>query len=266
MKYKLVALDMDGTLLNSDGKISEKNIQTINRLIDKGIIIALATGRPLRGVNIYSSLLRANGPIITYNGAVIFNNQSVIFKQNLERNDAKKIIDLGVKYDTTMCIWSNDQLYTNKMNDKVDNYKKVSRIEPLLIDDYEEILDLGITKILWYDEENNIEEFINKMKDESFENVSFCTSKATFLEFFNKNSSKGKALEKIGELLKIKSEEMVAIGDELNDLSMIDYAGLGIAMGNANDSVKKKAKQITLSNDEDGVSLALEEAFKIENY
>ena len=59
---------------------------------------------------------------------------------------------------------------------------------------------------------------------------------------------------------------MVAIGDELNDLSMIDYAGLGIAMGNANDSVKKKAKQITLSNDEDGVSLALEEAFKIENY
>ena len=171
MKYKLVALDMDGTLLNSDGKISEKNIQTINRLIDKGIIIALATGRPLQGVNIYNSLFRANGPIITYNGAVIYNNQNVIFKQNLERNDAKKIIDLGIKYDTTMCIWSNDQLYTNKMNDKVNDYKKLSRVEPLLIDDYEEILDLGITKILWYDEENNIDEFINKMKDESFENV-----------------------------------------------------------------------------------------------
>ena len=90
----------------------------------------------------------------------------------------------------------------------------------------------------------------------------FCTPKATFLEFFNKNSSKGKALEKIGELLKIKSEEMIAIGDELNDLPMIEYAGLGIAMGNANDLVKQKARFVTLSNDEDGVNLALEEAFK----
>ena len=262
MEYKLVALDMDGTLLNSNGKISDKNIETINKLINEGIIIVLSTGRPIQGVNIYNSLLPVNGPIITYNGAMIFNNQNIIFKQNLEREAAKKIIDLGSKYDTTMCIWSNDQLYTNKINNKVNDYKKLSRVEPKLIDDYEEILDLGITKILWLDEEENIEKYISELSEKIFQNVSFCTSKSTFLEFFNKNVSKGKALEKIGELLNIRREEMIAIGDELNDLPMIEYAGLGIAMGNANDLVKQKARFVTLSNDEDGVNLALEEAFK----
>ena len=149
-------------------------------------------------------------------------------------------------------------MYGNRLDEKIHDYKKLSGVEPVLAEDVEMLLDIGITKILWYDEAERIEEILALLSLDMFLEVSYCTSKPTFLEFISKKVSKAVAMEKIGELLGIAREEMVAIGDGLNDLSMIQYAGLGVAMGNAAKEVKEHAKFITDTNDEEGVRKVLE--------
>lgn len=263
MKYKFVAVDMDGTLLNSEGLITEKTIEAITGIVDKGVIFTISTGRPIQGVEKYNSLLWLKGPVITYNGAMIVNaeNHEVMFEQRLMRGDAKKILELGQKYDTTMCIWASNQLYGNKLNDKINDYKKLSGVEPVLVKDFDKLLDIGITKILWYDEMDRIKQILKELSCNMFSEVSYCTSKPVFLEFFSSRVSKSAAMEKIGELYGIKQEEMIAIGDGLNDLSMIQYAGIGVAMENAEEEVKRNSQYVTTSNDEDGVRKAIEKFF-----
>ena len=122
-------------------------------------------------------------------------------------------------------------------------------------------MDIGITKILWYDEMDRIKQILKELSCNMFSEVSYCTSKPVFLEFFSSRVSKSAAMEKIGELYGIKQEEMIAIGDGLNDLSMIQYAGIGVAMENAEEEVKRNSQYVTTSNDEDGVRKAIEKFF-----
>ena len=263
MKYKFVAVDMDGTLLNSCGEITPATADAIRKLAENDVVFTVSTGRPIQGVEKYKELLGLTGPVITYNGAMIVNaeDNTVLFEQGLLREDARKIWELGQTYNTTMCIWAGNRLYGNRLDERIHDYKKLSRVEPILAEDIETLLDIGITKILWYDEVERIESFLTQLSPELFCEVSYCTSKPAFLEFFSKKVSKAVAMEKIGELLGIAREEMVAIGDGLNDLSMIQYAGLGVAMGNAAKEVKENAQFITDTNDEEGVRKALEKFF-----
>ena len=260
MKYKLVAVDMDGTLLNSNGKIGEDTINVIEKVIDKGILFVVASGRPIQGIKKYKNILNIKGPAITYNGAMIVSleNGEILYEQSLKKSDAEKILNIGNIKKITMCVWSKNQLYVNIINDKVNNYIKLSGVKPILISDYQELLKNPISKILWYDTVEKIEEVRKELSVDLFEEVTFCTSQPIFLEFFNSKVSKGKALEFIGKSYSISSQDMIAIGDGANDLSMIQYAGLGVAMGNASEEIKKYAKFITTSNDENGVGEVLD--------
>ncbi len=256
MAYKLLALDMDGTLLNSNGEIGVKTLDAIHKAQDQNVVVTLSTGRPLQGVDKYNGLLQIEAPAILYNGAMIVHTKTreILFEQKLNTEDARKIIELGEKYHTTMCIWSRNDLYVNVLNERVDAYKRLSDVEPILIEDYEGLLAQGITKILWNDEIDRIDEFQEILAKETFQEVSFCTSKPIFLELFSSKVSKAIAMKKVGEITGIQPSEMIAIGDGANDLSMIEYVGLGVAMGNAPDLVKEKADLVTLSNDCDGIA------------
>lgn len=261
MKYKLAAVDMDGTLLNNSDEITPHTLDTIREAADRGLVFSVCTGRPIQGVAKYEALMELNAPVITYNGAMIVmsSTREVLFQQNLEREDARQILKLGREYGTTMCVWSANQLYGNVLNDRIHEYKKATGVEPILIQDEEALLDQGITKILWYDDTEKIKQMEKEIPPSAFQSVTFCTSKPFYLEFFNSKVSKASAMEKIGELYHISREEMIAIGDGFNDLSMITYAGLGAAMENAPDGVKAKADYVTArSNQEDGVAEVLE--------
>jgi len=260
MKYKLVAADMDGTLLDGRGEITPATVEVIRKLAKKDVLFTISTGRPIQGVTKYKELLGLTGPVITYNGAMVVNveDNTVLFEQGLLREDARKIWELGLSYDTTMCIWAGNRLYGNRLDERIHDYKKLSGVEPMLAGDIKSLLDIGVTKILWYDKEERIEEILSVLSPELFTEVSYCTSKPTFLEFFSSKVSKAVAMEKIGELLGIPWEEMIAIGDGLNDLSMIQYTGLGVAMGNAAKEVKEHAQFVTATNEEEGVRKVLE--------
>ena len=164
------------------------------------------------------------------------------------------------RYAHVLCIWSDNKLYGNKLNDRIQEYSQATKVTPLLMPSIDELLAQGITKILWYDDVSQIQQIEKELrKTAHFHNVTFCTSKPFYLEFFNSKVSKAAAIDCIGKLYDFTPAETIAIGDGFNDLSMIRYAALGVAMENAPDGVKESADYITArTNNEDGVAEVLE--------
>ncbi|WP_139902555.1 Cof-type HAD-IIB family hydrolase [Clostridium thermarum] len=260
MKYKLIAADMDGTLLNSDGKITDKTRVAIGKAVEKGVIFSICTGRPIQGAESFNSLLNLDSPFITYNGAMIVMGKSkkILFQQNLTAEAARNILSIGKEFETTIVAWSMNKLYCYKLSEEIHDYKQITKVEPRLIEDEEELIKNGITKILWIDSPEKLTYYQEVLKDRLGDSVNYCTSRPMFLEFFHNKVSKAVAMEKLGEHFNIKREEMIAIGDGFNDLPMIEYAGLGVAMGNAPADIKARADYVTLSNDKDGIAHVLE--------
>lgn len=260
MKYKLLALDIDGTLLNSKRELTDRTCACIRKAIEKGVSVTLSTGRPIQGVKKYVDILGLTAPVITYNGAEISDpaDGACLFAKTLEYEDALKIMKLGLGLGTTLCIWSQGALFGLPLNERVNDYKKISGVEPQEAESVEKLAAAGVTKIIWYDTVERVNEFKSSIDPKEFHSVNFCTSNPAFLEFFNGEVSKESAMQKLGELLGIRSCEMAAIGDGLNDIPMLKYAGLSIAMGNAADEVKVIAHEVVSDNDSDGVAEAIE--------
>ncbi len=256
MRYKLITLDIDGTLINSEGIMTAETVEAIRRCRDAGVMVTISTGRPIQGVRYFIEELGLDGPIITYNGAMIVDavTGEILSEQGMQGQDAEQVLRLGLERDTTIIAWSGNGLFVNTINDHVDSYKKMSGVEPVVFSDIAALAARGITKIIWIDTIDRIEAWKKGIKGIVNDSVTYCTSQPHFLEFFSSSVSKAAALEFIGRRLGIRREEMIAIGDGYNDLSMIEYAGLGVAMGNAADGVKAKADYVTASNDENGVA------------
>ena len=262
MKYKLVAMDMDGTLLNSKRVITNETLFALKKAMASNVICTISTGRPLLGIKKYVEILGLeDSPVITYNGACVVNpkTEEILFSKDLLDCDARKIYELGSKYNVLIVVWSNNILYANRFDERLESYRSLSGATPVLITDFEEIIKQGISKILWSDEKEEINRYLEELNPNMFSNVTYVTSQPIFLEFFNKDVSKGIAVDFIAKKYGILQEEVVCIGDGLNDYEMIEYAGLGIAMGNADPEIKKIANYITGTNDEDGIASVIYE-------
>ncbi|BES65030.1 sugar-phosphatase [Gottschalkiaceae bacterium SANA] len=256
---KFLALDVDGTLLNSKREVCESTIEMIKEAQEKDVLVTICTGRPVQGAVPFVKMFGLQSPIIAYNGGMIVDSKTmeVLYEQDVSGEDARRIIALGQERETTIIIWSNNQLYVNELNDHVNEYKQLSDVQPIKIQDYEEIIQQGITKLLWIDDVEKIRTYKADMHTQLQETVNVVISKPHYLEFVDKKVSKGEALKQIGEIYGISRNEMMAIGDGDNDLPMLEYAGLGVAMGNAPDFVKEKVQFVTASNDEDGIAVAI---------
>lgn len=266
MEYKLLAVDIDGTLLNNKREITEKTKKRIHEAIDKGIVFTICSGRPVQGVQLITNQLEVDIPVITYNGAMVITGTSknIIYSCTMKEEDVLMIDRLGKERNTTITIWSDNQLFVNRVDERAANYSQLSGIDPKLYCDVRELLNKGINKMLWYDEVKRINAFEREMHGLLRPSVNFHTSQPFFLEFVDVKASKAIALGKLGEHYGIRQEQMIAVGDGFNDLSMIEYAGLGVAMDNAPEGVKKAADFITLSNEEDGVGHVIEKFLLME--
>lgn len=256
MSYRLMAVDMDGTLLDSNNNITPGTVEAIRLAVEKGLVFTIATGRPIKGVEKYNKILDIDLPYITYNGAMVVMGKSeeILYETKMLPWDAKQIIELGEQYGVTVLIWKNSTLYITKMDDRVKQYTGIASFVPVLAENIDNLVEGGVTKVIWFDDVDKIARYQREIGQYMSENVNYHTTRPCFLEFVDKDASKAIAMQKLGEHLGIKQSEMIAVGDGYNDLSMIEYAGLGVAMGNAEDEIKKRADYITLSNDEDGVA------------
>ncbi|HAA24964.1 MAG TPA: Cof-type HAD-IIB family hydrolase [Ruminiclostridium sp.] len=258
MKYKLLAVDVDGTLLNSRREITMLTKQSIQKAIEKGIVFTICSGRPVQGVKLITDMLEIDIPVITYNGAMVIVDDKVIFSCTMQKEDVLHIERLGQEWGTTIAIWAGNRLFVNKLNERALKYAQISGVSPQIYTDVMEPVSMGVSKVLWYDEIERINGFERRLNGLLSPSVNVHTSQPIFLEFVDRNVSKAVALEKMGEHYGIRREEMIAVGDGFNDLAMIEYAGLGVAMGNAPEEVKNAADYITFSNDEDGVAKVIE--------
>lgn len=265
MDYNLVATGLDGTLLDSSKKISEDTVKAVKNLTDTGVTFVIATGRPYICAEKYISQLGLQGPMITYDGARIVEAPTgrVLYECDMTRSDALKIWDMGQTNNVTICVWSDDKLYGNRLDERMQDYTKDYDFGAVKIDHVSEVFSQKVLKMLWLDEPDKIQDMLSRLNDKMFLDARYCTSEPTVLEFFRKEVSKANALWQIATKRKSCDGlyKTIAIGDGNNDIEMIRQAGMGVAMENASVIVKAVAKHITTSNDEEGVLKALRKFF-----
>jgi Cof subfamily protein (haloacid dehalogenase superfamily) len=257
--YKLIAIDMDGTLLNEDKKISETNFRAIQRAKNAGVKIVLATGRPLNGIKNYLqhlSLTSDEDYAVVYGGAVVQNIKSEKYLANnpLEMSDWDYLFKLSKVLKVNIHMLTSNACITPK-NNKYSNIEANMNDIPLIIDNQIDIEDnLEPIKIMFIDDPVILSKAIENLPDEVYEKFTVVKSAPFFLEFLNAKANKGTGVEALAQKLNIEQKEVICIGDAGNDIHMVEYAGLGVAMENAFPELKKVANYITLSNENDGVA------------
>lgn len=271
MKYKLFVTDMDGTLLNSHNEVSEENKRALKKLHSMGVHIAIATGRIYTTARTYAKYLGLVTPIICSNGAIVKNlaNDEKIYGYPINKETCLKLIDAFKYHNTFFYFYSEDTIYGENLEGKIlyfsewgKTLKEEDRIKVKVIKDSREIVDSNETIYKFgfqTDDLKRIEE-VSKYISTNID-VEVKKSHWNMVDIMNKGVSKGKAVERLGKSLGIKRGEIIAIGDNENDISMLEYAGLGVAMGNADKRVKEMADYITDTNDNNGVAKVIEAMF-----
>jgi Cof subfamily protein (haloacid dehalogenase superfamily) len=261
MDYKLVAVDMDGTLLTPELEISKQTIGTINKVIEKGVIFTLSTGRMYLAAIPFADMLNLDVPIITCNGALTKCSKTgkVYDEKVIDKKHSEEIIKYCEEAGLSVSIYSEDNIYIKKDSENIDIHRQLDHAKPQVVKDFGSLLDGLIIKIMFNSSDKySLEKHARKLNELYKEELNFYFSLPYFIEIVHKEANKRNALENIALKFNIKREEIIAIGDNFNDMDMIEYAGLGVAMGNAPDYLKNVAQFVTHSNDEDGVRHVLE--------
>lgn len=267
MKQHLIALDLDGTLLKDDKTISARTKNTLRRLAADGHKIVIATGRPYRSSRDYYSELQLNTPMVNFNGAFIHHpDQPENFKalhSPLPRLAAEKILsaceEIGV--ENTM-FEVKDQFYLRYADRGFADAFTMNQ-KPMGTGPLHAFLQEDPTSILVHPSIEHLDITRTQLKDLIGEEVNQRSWGAPWhvMEMVRSDVNKAFGLKKIADYFAIDQEHVIAFGDEDNDLEMINYAGKGIAMANAIDELKHIAKDMTLTNEEDGISVYLEKHF-----
>ncbi|WP_273225712.1 Cof-type HAD-IIB family hydrolase [Geosporobacter ferrireducens] len=268
MSYRLVVTDMDGTLLNGEGKVSEENQRIFKVLHDKGIHVAVATGRIYTSARVFARYLGIKTPIIACNGAIVkdLKDNRIIYENHLSTEDCLRIVDICRKYDLYYHFYSQETFYTEKLDRGSLKYsewnktlKEEDRIDIRIIEDTYETIKNKADRVYKFQVVSDDMNILAQARDalENIETISVSKSWHNNIEMMNKGVSKGIAVKSLAESLGVKQEEVICFGDNENDISMLEYAGLGVAMGNADEIVKERANYVTLTNDEDGVAAAI---------
>lgn len=261
MLYKLVAVDMDGTLLTPKLEISKKTVETINKVIEKGVIFTLSTGRMYLAAIPFANMLNLDVPIITCNGALTKCSKTgkIYDEKIIDKEHSAEIIRYCEEAGLSVSLYMEDDIYIKKDSDNLDIHIQLDEAMPKIVDNFDSLLDHPIIKIMFSSSDKyNLEKHTRVLNELYKGKLNFYFSLPHFVEIVHKKANKRNALENIAIKFNVKREEIIAIGDNFNDMDMIEYAGIGVAMGNAPDYLKEAADFVTHSNDEDGVRLVLE--------
>ncbi|MBC2343989.1 HAD family phosphatase [Listeria welshimeri] len=278
MTTQAIILDIDGTLLNDDKKISSETKKALITAQQNGVKLILASGRPTTGMHLYAEQLemkKYHGLLVSYNGAKVVDCQTKeeLFNQTLTIAEGKAVLEHMKQFEVKVMIDKDDYMYVNNVYDCYIPYKD----EEINIIQYESrggnfklcekedlaaFLDYRINKILTAGDPDYMQKNYQAMMA-PFKNTLNCVFTADFyFEFTAKNIDKAKALDTVLTPMGIHAENIIAFGDGHNDITMVKYAGTGIAMDNAVPELKAVANSITLSNNKDGIAHVLNNFIK----
>lgn len=264
---KLIAIDVDGTLLNSKHELSQENKNWIKIATQKGAILSLASGRPINGLFDVFKQLEIEPEkhyLMGFNGAVIARaiDHTIFFERTIELELTKSILKHLEQFPVTPILSRKHELIvSNPDGYHVLGEALMNSMELKVVDNLANYIDFQPNKILVSAEPSVIDYYREAIQTPFNNQVDFVKSAPFYLEIIVKNTNKGSSLEYLANTLNIKQEEVMALGDNYNDLNMIEYAGLGVAMGQADVFIKQHAQFISLTNDENGVAHALKQIF-----
>ena len=271
MKYKLLVLDVDGTLLNNQKEISPRTLAALLKVQQMGVHIVLASGRPTNGVMPIAEKLELNhygGYILSYNGGQIINVQTgeLLFEKRIDPEWIPYFVQKAKKNDFAIFTYHKDFILTDKPDNKyVIQEANLNKMQVVGVDNFAEAVDFSPCKcMLASDDEEALVGLENHWKKRLDGVLDAFRSEPYFLEVVPQFIDKGNTLGVLMTKLSVLPEEVIAIGDGVCDVTMLQLAGVGIAMGNAEDSVKACVDKTTLTNEEEGVAVAVERAILAE--
>ncbi|OMF38718.1 hydrolase [Paenibacillus sp. FSL H8-0548] len=258
--YKLIAIDVDDTLLTDDLTVTEGTKHALRAAIAQGVTVTLATGRMYASAQKIANQIELNVPIITYQGALVKTllDGQVLYERNVPIDAAKELYAYVEANGLHLQLYVDDELYATEDNDKIRKYSELVNIPYKIEPDFDKLLDFPMNKMLIIDDPARLDRIAEELKPLIGDRVHITKSKAHYLEFMHKEGTKGHALRFMAEHLGCTMDQTIALGDAWNDNEMIVAAGLGVAMGNAVQSLKDIADYVTLSNNEEGVKHVIE--------
>lgn len=260
MSFKLLALDLDDTLLDEEFKISSVNRCAIRRAVDHGVLVTLATGRMFRSAVPHARDLQIDLPLITYHGALIrtVEGEETLYHQPVPIDLAREVAILAESQNFHVNAYINDELFVAEENEFSRYYQNLAKVKVTAVGSLSAYLHTPPTKLTIVNREGRMEGFKNELIEKYSDRLAITISRPYFLEITDRLATKGQALKFLAEMHQIPQAEVAAIGDSYNDLDMLLYAGIGVAVENARDEVKAVANVITKGNTEHGVAAFIE--------
>lgn len=260
MDYKMLVLDLDGTLTNSKKEVTEPTRKALIEIQEAGKIVVLASGRPINGVRPLAEkleLTRFGGYMLSFNGARITqcSTGNIIYNRTLPASVIQPIYDIVKTYPGVDILTYNDECIFSGL--KANEYTKleasINKMDVIAADDFVSQLTFPVNKLLIPGDPAVLTRIMETLQSRFRSLLNIYLSEPFFLEIMPQNIDKAYSLQKLLNSLGLTADSMICCGDGYNDISMIEYAGLGVAMKNAQPLVKETADFITKSNDEDGI-------------
>ncbi|MDR2160479.1 MAG: HAD family hydrolase [Treponema sp.] len=261
---RMLALDLDDTLLRSDLSISYRTRNAIKRAESLSVTVVLASGRSPAAMEQFSRLLgmhRRPGYLICNNGTVIQESHTgkLIYEVRIKKESALSAFDLADAEGFAVQIYEDDIVYVSRSNEYAEYDQKLTGLRQVVVENFRAMVEAGCYKLLIPGDPMLLKPLESIIRTYLGSGITLFTSKPYFLEILPAHTDKGTALAKAAEFMGIKQEEVLAIGDSMNDEAMIRWAGMGVAMANGDERIKNIASLVTeKSNDDDGVAEVIE--------
>lgn len=253
--FRLLVADIDGTLLNSRREITAGALEAVRAAQARGVRVCLATGRIWASAQRYFLALGADPPAILYNGGMVYDFRAdrVLRRVSLAQEHARAVLEFLREMPRVQPhLYVGDRVYTGRINEHTDFYRRKDGVEVEEVGDLLTFLPSDPMKILIIGARADLNRAMEGIRALPLP-INAVFSEETYLEILPAGSSKGAALEVVAEALGIPLAQVIAVGDNLNDLEMIRLAGLGVAMGNASEPLRAQADYVTASNDDEGL-------------
>ena len=278
MVLKTIVMDIDGTLLNSEKIISPRTRDKLIEAQKQGIKVVLASGRPTQGMIALAEQLEMDkyeGFLVSYNGGSVYDvkTKEILFNQAIPTDVANAILKHLSNFDVVPMVDHEDYMYVSNayfdMNfappagymNIVHYESRGGNFKVCEVDDFSKVITNPVNKILVAGNPDHLQEIHQAMFDPFKDTVTAAFSAPFYFEYTDKGIDKAKALDIVFPKMGILAENMIAFGDGQNDRSIIEYAGIGVAMGNAVPEILDIADEVTLTNDEDGIAAMLDRFF-----
>lgn len=268
MNYEMLVLDLDGTLTNSKKEITEPTRKALIEIQEAGKKVVLASGRPINGVQPLADQLHLDkfgSYILSFNGARITqcSTQQIIYNKTFPKDVIEPIYQIALEYadqGVDIITYQGDDIISGICpNEYTEKEKAINSMNIKRVKHFPEYIDFPVNKLLLPGDPVVLEEIMEVLKEKFHSLLNIYRSEPFFLEVMPQNIDKAFTLQKLLSSIGMSADRMICCGDGYNDLSMIEYAGLGVAMENAQPIVKESADYITKSNDEDGVLYVIDQ-------